>query len=70
MELQERAQFLLRRVKLLSPDLPLDQVESQERTAAEEIARLFGGHPLALDQAGAYVEEMGLRLSDYLKREQ
>ena len=66
MDLQEGVQFLLQRVKLLSPDLPLDQVESQERTAAEEIARLFGGHPLALDQAGAYVEETGQRLSDYL----
>jgi tetratricopeptide (TPR) repeat protein len=66
MDLQEGAQFLLQRVKLLSPDLPLDQVESQERAAAEEISRLFGGHPLALDQAGAYVEETGQRLSDYL----
>ncbi len=66
MDLQEGAQFLLQRVKLLSQDLPLDQVESQEKAAAEEITRLFDGHPLALDQAGAYVEETGQRLSDYL----
>jgi tetratricopeptide (TPR) repeat protein len=66
MDLQEGAQFLLRRVKLLPPDLLLDQAESQEKAAAEEISRLFGGHPLALDQAGAYVEETGQRLSDYL----
>jgi tetratricopeptide (TPR) repeat protein len=66
MDLQEGAQFLLRRVKLVSQDRPLDQVESQEKAAAEEISRLFGGHPLALDQAGAYVEETGQRLLDYL----
>jgi tetratricopeptide (TPR) repeat protein len=66
LDLQEGAQFLLRRVKLLSPDLPLDQVEGQEKAAAEEISRMFSGHPLALDQAGAYIEETGQRLSDYL----
>jgi tetratricopeptide (TPR) repeat protein len=65
MDLQEGTQFLLRRVKLLSQDMPPDQVESQEK-AAEEITQLFAGHPLALDQAGAYVEETGQRLSDYL----
>jgi tetratricopeptide (TPR) repeat protein len=63
--LQEGAQFLVQRVKLLAQDLPPDQVESQKQ-AAEEITRLFAGHPLALDQAGAYVEETGQRLSDYL----
>jgi tetratricopeptide (TPR) repeat protein len=66
MDLQEGAQFLLQRVKLLPQNLPLGQVESQEKAAAEEITRLFAGHPLALDQAGAYVEETGQRLSDYL----
>jgi tetratricopeptide (TPR) repeat protein len=66
MDLQEGTQFLLQRVKLLSQDLPLDQGESQEKAAAEEITRLFAGHPLALDQAGAYVEETGRHLADYL----
>jgi tetratricopeptide (TPR) repeat protein len=65
MEMQEGARFLLQRVKLLFQDMPPDQVESEER-AALEIARLFAGHPLALDQAGAYLEETGLRPSDYL----
>lgn len=65
MDLEEGARFLLQRVKLLSQDMPLDQVESQDKAAAEEITRLFAGHPLALDQAGAYVEETGQRLSDY-----
>lgn len=66
MELQEGALFLLRRVKLLSPDQALDQVGEREREAAREITRLFGGHPLALDQAGAYLEETGQSLLEYL----
>ncbi|QBD75032.1 toll/interleukin-1 receptor domain-containing protein [Ktedonosporobacter rubrisoli] len=66
MDLQEGAQFLLRRAKRLPADLPLEQVENQERIAAGEISQLFGGHPLALDQAGAYVEETGQHLADYL----
>ncbi len=66
MELQEGALFLLRRVKLLSPDQSLDQAGEREREAAREITRLFGGHPLALDQAGAYLEETGQSLLDYL----
>lgn len=66
MELQEGTEFLLRRGKLLSPDLSLEQADAQEKAAAEEIVRRFGGHPLALDQAGAYVEETGQRVSDYL----
>lgn len=66
MDTQEGIQFLLQRVHPLSQDLPLDQVKSQEKVAAEEITRLFDGHPLALDQAGAYVEETGYHLSDYL----
>ncbi len=66
MDIQEGTHFLLQRVKLHSRNIPLDQMESQEK-AAEEITRLFAGHPLALDQAGAYVEETGQSLSDYLK---
>ncbi len=59
----------MQRVKLHSQNMPRDQEESQEK-AAEEITRLFAGHPLALDQAGAYVEETGQSLSDYLDRYQ
>lgn len=36
------------------------------RTTAETIAQALGYLPLALDQAGAYIEETGIRLPDYL----
>ncbi len=66
LEPQEGSEFLLRRVKLLSLETPLEQIENQQREAAAGITRLFAGHPLALDQAGAYLEETGQSLADYL----
>jgi tetratricopeptide (TPR) repeat protein len=57
---QEGVQFLLKRVKS-------NGTTSAERTAAEKIVRELDGLPLALDQAGAYVEETGCSLAAYLK---
>jgi hypothetical protein len=37
------------------------------RNHAQAIVEVVGGLPLALDQAGAYIEETGCSLSDYLK---
>lgn len=66
MEPEEGAKLLLRRAKLLPPDIPLLDAPKELRATAKEISRLLGGLPLALDQAGAYVEETGCHLSDYL----
>jgi tetratricopeptide (TPR) repeat protein/transcriptional regulator with XRE-family HTH domain len=69
---EEGMLLLLRRAKLLSPQDSHQQVhqigENQptELQAAEEIVRELGGLPLALDQAGAYIEETGCSISDYL----
>jgi tetratricopeptide (TPR) repeat protein len=63
MSVQEGTTFLLQRTRYLTQE---NQGEDEEKAAAEEITQLFGGHPLALDQAGAYVEETGQRLVDYL----
>ena len=38
----------------------------KERTQAQAIVALMDGLPLALDQAGAYIEETGCSLSEYL----
>lgn len=65
MEHDEGALLLLRRAKLLAPDIPLDQARSQDRTRAEAIVEAMGGLPLALDQAGAYIEETGCDLTAY-----
>ena len=49
--------FLLRRATLLGPDDPLERASEEDQRQAREITRLMGGLPLALDQAGAYIEE-------------
>lgn len=70
MDLQESALFLLRRAKYLPPDATFSQAAPLEQESAREIARLLDGLPLALDQAGAYMEETACRLPDYLDRYQ
>src|SRR5947209_11725661 len=66
MEQEEGALFLLRRAKLIRTDAPLEAVTMAEQ--AREIARLLDGLPLAIDQVGAYIEETGCSLADYLER--
>ncbi len=68
MTVEEGAVFLLRRAKRLAPDAPLEQASNSDRECAQEIVRVLDGLPLALDQAGAYLEETACSLSDYLDR--
>ncbi len=56
----EGAEFLLRRAKVENPS-------EADRAAARKIAEEVGGLPLALDQAGAYMEEMQVSAAEYLK---
>ncbi len=67
MELSEGMQLLLRRAKLLDPEEPLDNVSAAVRKAAQQLVTELDGLPLALDQAGAYIEETGCSLSEYLE---
>jgi tetratricopeptide (TPR) repeat protein len=60
------AKFLLRRAKLVAPDAPLEEAAATDKDLAMEICKELGGLPLALDQAGAYIEETACSLSDYL----
>src|SRR5205823_12837369 len=57
--------FLLRRAGLLALDEALDQASPRDRDVATQITTKLGGLPLALDQAGAYIEETGCSLADY-----
>ena len=59
------ALFLLRRAALIAPDAELLQVSPQERELAVQISQELGELPLALDQAGAYLEETGMDLAEY-----
>lgn len=66
MNLEEGTLLLLRRAKLLDMDTLLDQAKPADRAAAERIVKEMDGLPLAIVQAGAYVEETGCSLEDYL----
>ena len=60
------ALLLMRRAGLLTLDASLAQAEPVDQQAAEELSRQLGGLPLALDQAGAYLEETRCSLQHYL----
>jgi tetratricopeptide (TPR) repeat protein len=66
MDLEESMLLLLRRARVLAPGGTLDQASAADRAAAGALAREMDGLPLALDQAGAYIEETQSRLSVYL----
>ncbi len=74
MTLREGMLFLLRRAKILSPEATSEQLERlahsqpREYSAAQELATIMDGLPLALDQAGAYIEETNCSLWDYRER--
>jgi tetratricopeptide (TPR) repeat protein len=63
--LEQGALFLLRRATLLALDADLSHVSHQEQELARQLSLELGGLPLALDQAGAYLEETGCGLADY-----
>jgi tetratricopeptide (TPR) repeat protein len=70
MEPAEGALLLLRRAKVLADDATLEQASGADRKAALELAKELGGLPLALDQAGAYIEETGCGIEGYRQRYQ
>ena len=62
------ALFLLRRAGRLGPAAPLADAPPSDRDTAETLAGELGGLPLALDQAGAYLDTMQLAVGEYLER--
>ena len=66
LEEEEGMLFLLRRAKLLAPDASLEEIDEAQCREARKVYQLMGGLPLALDQAGAYIESTQCSLSDYL----
>jgi tetratricopeptide (TPR) repeat protein len=66
LEQEIAALFLLRRAGLIDSVAPLEEARGSDIAAAREICTELGGLPLALDQAGAYIEEMQCGLSRYL----
>src|SRR6266581_9706779 len=67
MDPDEGAIFLLHRAKLLDPDASLETATRTEQDTAREIVKAMDGLPLALEQAGAYIEETECGLQGYLR---
>ncbi len=63
---EEGALLVLRRAQLLAPKASFEQANDKDRAHAESLALVMGGLPLALDQAGAYIEETSCGLAGYL----
>jgi tetratricopeptide (TPR) repeat protein len=61
------ALFLLRRSGLLAQNVPLDKATQAQRDLAYAIVKEVDGLPLALEQAGAYIEETKCGLDGYLQ---
>lgn len=66
LDMHEGALLLLRWTKRLNTNASLDDAKPADRTAAEGIVKEMDGLPLAIVQAGAYIEETGCSLEDYL----
>ncbi|MBO0782547.1 MAG: helix-turn-helix domain-containing protein, partial [Ktedonobacteraceae bacterium] len=73
MEQEEGVLFLLRRANMLEAEATAEHVHSfavqhpSQYAAAAELVTVTGGLPLALDQAGAYLEETQCDVSTYLE---
>ncbi|MEC4887617.1 MAG: hypothetical protein SAL70_40850 [Scytonema sp. PMC 1070.18] len=67
MQPEDGALLLLRRAKLITEQVGLDAVSEEERSLAQTISWEMDGLPLALDQAGAFIEEIPSTLAEYLQ---
>jgi tetratricopeptide (TPR) repeat protein len=62
---EQGALLLLRRAGIIAPDAELAHASDEEQEQAKRLTLELGGLPLALDQAGAYLEETGTDLASY-----
>jgi tetratricopeptide (TPR) repeat protein len=67
MDADEGAHFLLRRAKIITSDETPESLSNDDYAVAKGISATMGGLPLALDQAGAYIEETRCGLRGYLE---
>ena len=62
---RDGAELVLRRWLAAGPARP-DDIDNTDRVAAETLARHLGGLPLALDQAGAFIEQACSTPTEYV----
>ncbi len=67
MDKREGMELLLRRAKILPSPAPLSQASEADQVTTTAIIDEMDGLPLAIDQAGAYIEETQCSLPAYLK---
>ena len=67
MAIDEGALLLLRRAKMIADTAALAAASEADQTLARTRTTEMDGLPLALDQAGAYIEEQVLSLDEYLE---
>jgi tetratricopeptide (TPR) repeat protein len=63
---EEGARLVLRRAGLLPAGVSIDRARTEHREGARAISRLLGGLPLALDQAGAFIDEFRVSPAAYI----
>lgn len=68
MLIEEGINFLRSRIEGSSPSSLNGHIPPAIYASAEQIVQELGGLPLALDQAGAYIEETGCGIQGYLVR--
>jgi tetratricopeptide (TPR) repeat protein len=66
LDVKEGVAFLLYRSGLLGKHTVPASLDPKEQVAAQQIVHELGGLPLALDQAGAYIEETSCGLQGYI----
>lgn len=66
MDSTESTDLLLRRARITTSQISREHLSHTDQTTATQIAQEIHGLPLALDQAGAYIEETACSLSEYL----
>ena len=67
MTVEEGMRFFLRRIKSTWTNTPLEGMPESVWSLTRAVVEAMDGLPLALDQAGAYIEETSTSLRDYLK---
>ncbi len=67
MEPEDAATFLLRRTRKLPKEASLSRVNALDQREAKTIADVLDYLPLALEQAGAYIDETKCSFSEYLE---
>lgn len=67
MRADDGATLILRRAKKLPEDAALATATEIDQVKAKDISTEMGGLPLALDQAGAYIEETMCSVGEYLE---